>query len=163
MGLETVHPEVLERLNKRMTLEGFRRAAAFLRREAIDLRVFILLRPPWLSEAEGVEWARRSLDFAFACGASVCSVIPTRGGNGALEALAARGEFAPPSLRSLEAVLEYGLRQGAGRVFADLWEIDRFADCAACSAPRIDRLRAMNLAQVAPPPVPCDLCGDPAP
>jgi radical SAM enzyme (TIGR01210 family) len=30
MGLETVHPEVLPRLNKRMTLNQFTRAAAFL-------------------------------------------------------------------------------------------------------------------------------------
>ena len=86
MGLETVHPEILERLNKRMTLDQFRRAADFLQEHAIALRVFILVRPPWLSEEEGVEWANRSLDFAFDCGASVCSLIPTRAGNGAMEA-----------------------------------------------------------------------------
>ena len=31
MGLETAHPEVLEKLNKRMTLEQFAAAASFLR------------------------------------------------------------------------------------------------------------------------------------
>ena len=30
MGLETVHPEVLRRLNKRMTLDDFERATTFL-------------------------------------------------------------------------------------------------------------------------------------
>ena len=59
----------------------------FLRSHAIDLRVFILVRPPWLSEEEGLEWAKRSLDFAFDCGPSVCSLIPTRAGNGAIDAL----------------------------------------------------------------------------
>ena len=160
MGLETVHPEVLDRLNKRMTLDGFRRAADFLAREGIDLRVFILVRPPWLSEDEGLEWAKRSLDFAFDRGASACALIPTRGGNGAMEALRASGEFEPPSLRSLEAALEYGLSLQAGRVFADLWDIATFARCQSCSIPRIDRIRAMNAEQVIPPPVPCDHCAE---
>ncbi|HEY2155732.1 MAG TPA: hypothetical protein VGH33_08880 [Isosphaeraceae bacterium] len=158
MGLETVHPEVLGRLNKRMTLDQFRRAADLLAREEIDLRVFILVRPPWLSEAEGLEWARRSLDFAFDCGASVCSLIPTRAGNGAMESLAAAGEFAPPSLESLESGQEYGLSLRAGRVFADLWDVEAFMSCPACSARRAERIGVMNATQVVPPPLHCDRC-----
>jgi radical SAM enzyme (TIGR01210 family) len=159
MGLETAHPEVLERLNKRMTLDQFRRAACFLRENSIDLRVFILVRPPWLSEEEGVEWAKRSLDFAFDCGASVCSLIPTRAGNGAMEALAAKGEFASPFLDSVERALEYGLKLRAGRVFADLWELDKFLGCPDCSEARADRIRAMNASQRVPSKVKCDRCG----
>jgi radical SAM enzyme (TIGR01210 family) len=159
MGLETAHPEVLERLNKRMTLDQFRRAAGFLRENTIDLRVFILVRPPWLSEEEGVEWAKRSLDFAFDCQASVCSLIPTRAGNGAMEALAAKGEFAPPSLDSVERALEYGLELSAGRVFADLWELDKFLGCPDCSEARADRIRAMNASQRVPSKVRCCRCG----
>jgi radical SAM enzyme (TIGR01210 family) len=158
MGLETAHPEVLARLNKRMTLPQFRAAATVLAAEGIDLRVFILVRPPWMSEADGVIWARRSLEFAFGCGASVCSLIPTRAGNGAMEALAAAGEFAPPSLASVEAAQAYGLGLGAGRVFADLWDIRRFAGCPVCSEARIARLERMNATQVAPAPVRCDAC-----
>jgi radical SAM enzyme (TIGR01210 family) len=160
MGLETAHPEVLERLNKRMTRDQFRRAAKFLADAEIDLRVFILVRPPWLSEAEGLEWAKRSLEFAFDCGASGCALIPTRAGNGALEALAAAGEFVPPSLTSLEASLEYGLERRRGRVFADLWEIRRFASCPACSEARIGRLQEMNVTQRIPAPIRCDRCGE---
>lgn len=159
MGLETVHPAVLERLNKRMTLEQFRRAAGFLVENGIALRVFILLRPPWLSEAEGVDWARRSLDFAFDCGASVCAVIPTRPGNGAMEELARSGEWSPPSLPSLEAAVEYGLSLRRGRVFADLWDIERFARCPACSEARVARLRRMNERQQPQPTAPCAACG----
>jgi radical SAM enzyme (TIGR01210 family) len=162
MGLETAHPEVLARLNKRMTLAQFRQAAAFLAEEGIDLRVFILVRPPWMSESEGIVWAERSLDFAFDCGAAVCSLIPTRAGNGAMEALAAAGEFEPPALASLERAQEYGLRRGAGRVFADLWEIRRFARCPACSDARIARLALMNATQSVPPPVRCNDCGETA-
>jgi radical SAM enzyme (TIGR01210 family) len=158
LGLETANPEVLERLNKRMTLDQFRRAAGYLREHGIDARVFILVRPPWLSEAEGIDWAVRSLDFAFACGASTCSLIPTRAGNGAMEALIATGEFAPPSLAALETVLEYGLSLGAGRVFADLWDVEAFARCPSCSEARIGRLRAMNSTQSVPEPIACAQC-----
>jgi len=157
IGLETVHPEALDRLNKRMTVDSFRRAADFLARNGIALRVFLLLSVPFLSAEEGLEWARRSLETAFAAGAAVCCVIPTRTGNGAMEALAAGGLFAPPSLSALETAVEYGLRLRQGRVFADLWDIARLSDCA-CAPARIERLRQMNRTQQIPPPVRCGAC-----
>ena len=53
MGLETAHPEVLAGLNKRMTLDQFSTAANFLRRNGIDLRVFILVQPPFMPADRG--------------------------------------------------------------------------------------------------------------
>jgi radical SAM enzyme (TIGR01210 family) len=159
MGLETVHPQILPRLNKGMTLEQFSSAANALRRSAIDLRAFILVKPPFLGEQEAVYWAGRSLDFAFSCGAAVAALIPTRGGNGALDELAARGEFGPPRIETLEASQEYGLRLHGGRVFADLWDLEKFAVCGNCYAARHNRLREMNLRQIIPGPVDCDACG----
>src|SRR5207245_689639 len=47
MGLETVHPDVLPRLNKRMTLKDFEAAVRFLCDQDIAVRAFILLRPPF--------------------------------------------------------------------------------------------------------------------
>jgi radical SAM enzyme (TIGR01210 family) len=64
IGLETAHPEVLARLNKRMTLDHFAKAAEFLRAHDISLRVFVLVKPPFLNEADAIEWAGRSADFA---------------------------------------------------------------------------------------------------
>jgi len=158
IGLETVHPEVLARLNKRMTLQEFRQAAGFLTNAGISLRVFILVRPPWLNEVEGLEWAKRSLDFAFECGAAACSLIPTRAGNGAMEALAVSGEWQPPALSSVEAALDYGLSLRAGRVFVDLWDIERFATCPACAPARVRRLRQLNLIQRPIEPPICSQC-----
>lgn len=152
IGLETAHPEVLARLNKRMTLESFKRAAGFLAEHDIDLRVFILLNPPFLGIGEAIDWGCRSLDLAAAAGAAVCSIIPTRGGNGAMEAL--EDAFKPPRLPALEKVIEYGLSRKRGRVFADLWNIERLSDCT-CSPARSDRLRIMNRTQCIPPPVTC--------
>ena len=117
MGLETVHPSILPRLNKRMTLEQFAAAAEFLRAHDIDLRVFILVKPPFMRGGEALHWAQRSLDFAFDCGATAATLIPTRGGNGAMETLAASGQFSPPRIDLLESSLDYGLALHRGRVF----------------------------------------------
>jgi len=158
MGLETAHPLVLSRLNKRMTLDQFSRATSWLRDHDVALRVFILVKPPFLDEAEALDWAARSLDFAFDCGAGVAVLIPTRLGNGALDALARRGEFSPPHLSTLENAMSYGLSLKRGRVFADLWDLERFADCPACSGRRAARLCAMNLQQTILAPVICPAC-----
>ena len=152
IGLETSHPEVLARLNKKMTLETFSHAAGFLREHDIALRVFILLSPPFMPRGKEVEWACRSLDVAAECGASVSAVIPTRGGNGAIEAIG--DSFTPPRLPALEAAVEYGLSLGGMRVFADLWNIERFFDCG-CSPDRAARLVAVNREQRVPPRVVC--------
>ena len=153
VGLETAHPEVLARLNKRMTLESFDEAAAFLTGNGLALRVFVLLQPPFLAPAESLTWACRSIDHARAAGASVCAVIPTRGGNGAMASVG----FTPPRLPALEAAVEYGIAGGGMRVFADEWDLPRFFDCR-CSPARAGRLRAMNRTQRMVPPVECD-CG----
>jgi hypothetical protein len=158
VGLETVHPAVLARLNKRMTVDDFRRAGAFLREHDTDLRVFLLVRPPFLSEAEGVEWACRSLDVAFDEGASVCALIPTRAGNGAMDDLQREHHFMPPSLGALEAAQRYGLGLSRGRVFADLWDAGKFAVCPDCSPGRVAALEEMNRTQHPAPPVSCAAC-----
>jgi radical SAM enzyme (TIGR01210 family) len=57
IGLETAHAEILRQLNKRMTIGQFETAAQFLRKNEIDLRVFILVKPPFMREGEALEWA----------------------------------------------------------------------------------------------------------
>jgi hypothetical protein len=54
MGLETVHPQVLPRLNKKFELAHFSQAAGFLRDNQIAVRAFVLVKPPFLDEAEGL-------------------------------------------------------------------------------------------------------------
>lgn len=159
MGLETVHTEVLARLNKRMALDQFARAAEFLTSHGVDLRAFILVNPPYLRGPEALEWTRRSLDFAFECGASAASLIPTRAGNGALEILAQRGEFEPASIANLEAAMEYGLGLRRGRVFADVWDLRQFSTCQICYEARTTRLQRMNLEQRIAVPIECQACG----
>jgi archaeosine synthase beta-subunit len=160
MGLETVHEDVLARLNKRMTLSQFAGAADKLRQHDIDLRVFILLNPPFMEEEKCNEWAARSLDFAFAHGATAATVIPTRAGNGAVDSLLRSGEFTLPHISVLEATVEYGLGLRKGRVFSDLWETAHIVGCSVCLHARIERLRQMNLLQQTLPTIHCDHCRD---
>jgi radical SAM enzyme (TIGR01210 family) len=159
MGLETVHREILERLNKRMTIGHFEDAAHRLRKNNVDLRVFILVKPPFMKEDEALEWAVRSLEFAFQCGATAATLIPTRGGNGAMDELARAGEFSPPSLATLEAATAHGIRMAKGRVFADLWDVRTSSPCPSCYNLRIARLQAMNLQQFILPSIECERCG----
>lgn len=159
MGLETAHPNVLQKLNKRMTLEQFVAAAEFLRANEIDLRVFILVQPPFMKSEEALYWAERSLDFAFACGATAATLIPTRGGNGAMEALRDAGMFAAPDLGALEDAAAYGIRLRRGRVLTDLWDVKRGRACAQCFEARVQRLKEMNLRQALVQAVRCDACG----
>ena len=155
MGLETVHPAVLPKLNKQMTLADFADAVNFLIKHDISSRSFILLRPPFLSEAEGVEWCKKSIDFSFDAGVECCAVIPTRSGNGALEQLAKEGYFHSPHIRSLEEVLDYGISLKKGRVFADLWDLEQFSQCDICFEDRKLRMHHMNLQQIFGPKISC--------
>jgi radical SAM enzyme (TIGR01210 family) len=158
MGLETVHPEALEKINKRIVVEDFRRAAAFLSANEISVRTFLLVGVPFIPAMEQAKWLKRSLEFAFASGAGVVSLIPTRAGNGAIDQLQAMGVFQTPLLEDLEEAQEYGLRMNAGRVFGDTWEAERFCGCARCAQDRVRRIARMNLSQEIEGRVECD-CG----
>jgi radical SAM enzyme (TIGR01210 family) len=157
MGLETAHPDALDRLNKRFTLEGFAAAARALAERGIALRVFLLIAPPFVPAAEQEAWLLASVDAALSCGAAVVSLVPTRPGNGALDDLAAAGWFQAPDLDLIERSFASALAHAAGRarIFVDAWDLERFATCPWCVGARRERLVAMNLAQRVLPPVSC--------
>ena len=157
MGLETAHPGALDALNKRFTLDDFAAAAEALRKRDVALRVFLLISPPFIAHDEQDEWLLRSLDTAFACEASVVSLVPTRSGNGTMEKLAEAGMFQPPGLDDIERSFALALTHaaGRGRLFVDLWDLDRFAPCPCCLAERYARLEAMNRQQAVLPPYSC--------
>jgi archaeosine synthase beta-subunit len=159
LGLETAHPEVLEKLNKKFDLRQFARAAEFLAAERIALRAFILVNPPFLDQRSGLEWSVKSAAFAFACGAGVVALLPTRTGNGAMERLRESGEFIPPTLATLEAAQQAALALGRGRVFADTWALEPFSTCPHCFAARRERLETVNWTQRDVPRIRCSVCG----
>lgn len=163
LGLETIHPFARERLNKRVSLDQFRAAANRIVTSGALLRCFVLVAPPFLGGDDPVAAAVETVDFAFACGASVVALIPTRGGNGAMEQLLASGDWTPPTLAQLERACDLALARRLTnrrdiRVFADTWDLERFSDCPACFPARKARLERMNLLQQAEAVPPCASC-----
>ena len=163
MGLETVHPRILPWLGKRMTAADFAAASGRLRAWGVDVRGFVLLGLPGLTEEESIAWCLETVAFAARAGARHVSIIPTRPGNGFFDALAARGDFVPPSAAAVERVLLRAVGgpsradRGATLVTVDLWGFESLAgQCPACRDSRRRRLAAINLAQRLPAP------GDPA-
>ena len=173
MGLETAHPDALARLNKGCTVDDFRAAAAALAAHGVGLRAFLLVHPPFVPRADQAAWLLRSIDVALDAGASVVSLIPTRGDSGAMPALAAQGAFVSPSLAEFETSAALALdrvqnvpripgrspARSPARVVADLWDIAAFATCAACLDARRARLLRLNLEQRVPDPMACAACG----
>ena len=158
IGLETVHPDAVAHLNKRLDLDRFDRAADDLAADDIDLRVFVLLGAPYVRAEESVEWTMRSVEYALERGAAVVSIIPVRGGNGELERLASLGHFSLPTLTELESVLDRCLSLGPGVVTADCWDAERLAACDTCRLARLQRLRRLNVSGRSAPRVACAEC-----
>ncbi len=162
IGLETAHPEVLARLNKGMTLEQCAAAAGFLGRHKISWRAFILIQPPFLEPEKSLEWAQRSLAWAFDHGAGAATLIPTRAATEQMKRLEQGGHFTAPWLSVAQAAFEAGLRSKRGRVFLDLWDMERnmkARECRECFDRRLARLAQMNLSQLVEPTVACSSCG----
>ena len=176
MGLETIHPLALPALNKQLTPAAFGRAADFLTSHGIRVRAFVLLNPPYITDAsEGIRWAVETVRFAFESGVHTCSIIATRPGNGIMESLLGSGDYVPPTLGALETVFAeaLGLAQefsGADTgnafaasadtrqrrlVFVDTWDIGFLSSCPKCFEARKSRLASMNLDQTIHQPIAC--------
>jgi radical SAM enzyme (TIGR01210 family) len=161
MGLEIAHPEVLSRLNKRLTLEVYAAACARLAAEGVDIRAFVMVQPPFLPPAQSVDWAARSVAFAVEHGAAAVCLIPTRLTHGPMQRLAEHGWFSAPALETLEEAWAVSLPAARGRrLLADTWDLQKFSRCPHCWERRAARLQRMNLEQTLLPRTPaCPACG----
>jgi radical SAM enzyme (TIGR01210 family) len=151
LGLESIDPAAMRWMNKSMSLGEFDAAVEWLRMHSIAIRAFVLLQPPGTDPEASVEWTQRTCDYAFARGVERCSLIPTRAGNGWMDALAARGEWTPPTVLQLEAALRAVLEAGCGSAriaTADVWDWPSLSGgCDNCRRSRYDRVMRMNRLQ----------------
>ena len=128
----------------------------------VALRVFLLVSPPFVPHAEQDDWLLRSIDVAFAAGASAISLIPTRTGNGALEALADDGMVSPAAAVATSSGASRSrmrTRPAAARASSPIsgtWIDSR--PVAHCLDARRARLHAMNLEQRVLPQTACPQC-----
>ena len=140
----------------------FANASMRLCERGMAVRVFLLISPPFIAPDEQHAWLVRSVQTAFHCGASVVSLVPTRSGNGALDAMGRQGHFITPDIAAIERSISetLPLATKGRRLFVDLWDLGRFARCRHCFEPRRARLHGINLGQQALPPISCEHCGE---
>lgn len=149
LGLETIHPEILPRLNKQMSVADYQAACQRLHEHDCAIRTFVLLGLPGLSRSEAILWAVRSIELALQAGARVVSLIATRTGNGAFDHLSQELRWEPPTLfdlyeafcQALQLLPEYSPQV---RIFADVWDLSRFCNCSLCAPLQIEVLQRMN-------------------
>ena len=153
LGLETTSPGGLERLGKGATLEDFERAFGEIHELGGSVRAFVLHGIPGASQGDHDDelqrrWTLDTVRWAREHGAAAVSVIPVRGGNGAMEKLAERGLWRRPRLAELLEVAEAAveLERPGFDVFVDTWDLEAFIDAAEVAADerRIARLRAID-------------------
>ncbi len=108
IGMESACDAVLSRsVHKGMTLEDFQRAAAVVKDAGANLRAYILLGPPFLTEAEAVEDNVEAALAAAEAGADVISINPVSiHGDTLVDFLHFRGEYEPPWLWSVVQVIQ---------------------------------------------------------
>lgn len=158
LGLETANPSVHARLNKGADLGDFSDAIQRLVAAEIEVRVFVLIAPPFLSAHGVVDDVVSSVEWALSRGVEVVSLIPTRGGDGAMRRLHDEGRWRPATLTEVERCFESTVEDNRGVVQLDLWDLEQLADCAQCFDAREARLRRMNSSGRLEAAVVCSVC-----
>lgn len=150
MGLETADPQILAGLNKRMTRESFATATAQLHSWGIQTRAFAIFQLPGVSPEAACDDAQNTVRFAYDCGIDVCTLIPLRPGNGAVDHLIQQNAATLPTLADYRAAAENCLKiaQRSNRVLlVDLWDMDQFQHCPDCLPHQLKILTAINQQQ----------------
>ncbi len=114
IGLESACDRVLDgSVHKGMDLAAFQRAAAEVTGEGASVRTYVLLKPPFLTEAEAIDDSIEAIEAAASAGSSVVSLNPVNVQTFTLvDRLHHMREWEPPWLWSVVEVL----RRTAGSV-----------------------------------------------
>ncbi len=143
MGLETIHPNAIEIMNKGMKLADFDRAVEKCLSLRIDVRAFVLLHPPGVDRNESVEWTLRTVAYAIERKVRHVSIIPVRAGNGWIDRLIETKEYQLPTVSMIQDLYQSFSRSeifSAGISSAenttiefDLWDLENWQDgCPKC-------------------------------
>ena len=107
IGLESACDPVLAgSVHKGMVFEDFQRAASIVREAGAQLRAYVLLKPPFLTEREAIEDALETAMAAAEAGANTVSLNPVSiHGDTLVDHLHHRGDYEPPWLWSVTEVI----------------------------------------------------------
>jgi len=150
LGLESANDRVLRcSVNKGLTVEDYDRAARAVKSLGLSLRTYVLLKPPFLTEAEAVADAKATIAFASRLSDTI-SLNPVNVQKGTLvERLWRTWSFRPPWLWSVLDVLRAGTASGR-RVVCDPTGggHERGAhNCGRCDATIMASIRAFSASQ----------------
>ncbi len=152
LGLESTQPDVLGRLiTKGASPAEYLAAAGRLRALGVHPKGYLLLKPPYLTEAEAVEDVLRSIELAHPA-FDALSVNPVHIQNGTVvEWQFRRGRYRPPWLWSVVEVLRTGAgRAGGTRLvsFPTAGGLPRGPhNCGKCDRAVLDAIEAASLDQ----------------
>ena len=150
LGLESANDRVLRySINKGFTVKDYDDAARRLADRGIDVRTYILLKPPFLTEAEAIADARAAVAHASEVSKTV-SLNPVNVQRGTLvERLWRNWAYRPPWLWSVLEVLRTSEKAGS-RIVCDPTGggKERGAhNCGRCDGVILDSIRAFSLSQ----------------
>ena len=148
IGLESATPLVLDKcVNKRLKWDGFTRSCANARDAGASVKAYVLLKPPFLNEAQAIDDAVASVERA-ATHVDKVSINPVNvQRHTVVERLWKRGEWSAPWLWSVAEVLRRTADCGV-RVYSDPTGggTQRGAhNCGTCDRTLLDGLTAHRL------------------
>ncbi len=119
LGLESADDEVLRRsIRKGFTVADYVKAAENLRRHSIPVRTYLLLKPPFMTEARAIRDTSAAIEFARQYSESI-SINPVNVQSGTIiEDMWRRGDYRSPWIWSLVEVLKAGWKEGGPRLFS---------------------------------------------
>jgi hypothetical protein len=119
LGLESSDDEVLRRsIRKGFTVADYVKAAETLKRHSIPIRTYLLLKPPFMTEARAIRDTTASIEFARQYSESI-SINPVNVQSGTIiEEMWRRGDYRSPWIWSLVDVLKAGWKSGGPRLFS---------------------------------------------
>ena len=121
MGLESANDRVLEyAINKGFTFADWQRAAEQVRDAGFEVKTYVLLKPPFLTEEEAIQDALATVDAAAGLSHAMSLNPVAIHGNTLAEYLWKRGLYRPPWLWSVVEVLMEASARYDGQVTCDV-------------------------------------------
>jgi hypothetical protein len=78
LGLQSAHPQVREYcVNTSVDNNSYERAVKLLQRHGVQIKTYIMLKPPFLTENEAIADALQSIDYCNSLGAPYVTLCPT--------------------------------------------------------------------------------------
>ncbi|MHB8597820.1 MAG: hypothetical protein ACYDER_13530 [Ktedonobacteraceae bacterium] len=140
-------------INTTCTREQFERASHILWENGYTAKVYLMIKPPFLSESEAVAETVQSIQYVSSLGYEDVSICPTRiAPYTIVEELARRGMYTPPSLWTTIDILDEVSGHSHARARVACLDVDGKDEdtvyphnCPSCTHAILDALKTFNM------------------